>query len=87
MLSTEPPFDWGYADNNGSDYFKNENKSFPTAMGYYRISNAMTHDGKPANLPYIHFVKVQTAQTGYSENLLEISTEVYGIWDYHPEMK
>ena len=86
-VTTEPPFDWGYADNNGSDYFKNENKSFPTAMGYYRISNAMTHDGKPANLPYIHFVKVQTAQTGYSENLLEISTEVYGIWDYHPEMK
>lgn len=83
----EYPFDWGYADNLGSDYFRNKNKSFSSAMGYYRISNAMTHDGQPANLPYINFVKVQTAQTGYSPNLGEISTEVYGIWDYHPEMK
>lgn len=76
----EPPFEWGYADNDGSDY-KTYGKFLPgKAMGYYKISNAVKADGSPANLPHINFVKVQTGQTGYSPNLGEISTEVYGIW-------
>ena len=79
----EPAFDWGYADNAGSDYFKNSSFDTINAMGYYKISNAKTWDGKNANLQYIDFVKVQTAQTGYSPNLGDISTEVYGIWDCH----
>ncbi|MCR4591559.1 MAG: hypothetical protein K5672_00190 [Bacteroidaceae bacterium] len=79
----EPPFAWGYADNWGSDYFKNRKFDADMAMGYYKISNAMTATGEPANLDYINFVKIQTAQTGWSPNLGEISTEVYGIWDYH----
>ena len=79
----EPPYAWGYADNQGSDYFKNKTFDDVYAMGYYKISNAKTWDGKDANLQYIDFVKVQTAQTGYSPNLGDISTEVYGIWDYH----
>ena len=79
----EPPFGWGYADNQGSDYFKNMDFDDINAMGYYKISNAKTWDGKDAHLQYIDFVKVQTAQTGYSPNLGDISTEVYGIWDYH----
>lgn len=78
----EPPFAWGYADNLGSDYFKNEKFDKSRAKGYYKISNAVTREGKPANLDYINFVKVQTGQTGCSPNLGEISTEVYGIWEY-----
>lgn len=81
--SDEPPYPWGYADNIGSDYFVNNKFHASMAMGYYKISNAVTADGQPANLDYINFVKVQTAQTGYTPNLGEISTEVYGIWDYH----
>ena len=79
----EPPFDWGYVDNQGSDYFKNDAFDAINAMGYYKINNAKTWDGKAANLQYIDFVKVQTAQTGYSPNLGDISTEVYGIYDCH----
>lgn len=79
----EPPFDWGYADNGGSDLFKNENFCSARTLNYFKLSNAVTKDGKPANLDYINFVKVQTGQTGCSPNLGEISTEVYGIWDVH----
>lgn len=81
--SNEPPYPWGYADNMGSDYFVNSKFNNSMPMGYYKISNAVTADGQPANLDYINFVKVQTAQTGYTPNLGEISTEIYGIWDYH----
>ena len=79
----EYPFDWGYADNLGSDYFKNPNFDAEKPMGYFKISRAKTWDGQDANLQYIDFVKVQTAQTGYSPNLGDISTEVYCIYDYH----
>ena len=81
--TNEPPFAWGYADTQGSDYFLNKDVDADRSMGYYKISNAKTWDGKDANLRYIDFVKVQTGQTGYSPNLGDISTEVYGIWDYH----
>ena len=79
----EPPFAWGYADNLGSDYFRNKTFDAGNTLGYYKISNAKTWDGQEANLQYIDFVKVQTGQTGYSPNLGEISTEVYTIFDYH----
>jgi DNA-binding beta-propeller fold protein YncE len=81
--SMEPPFAWGYADNLGSDYLKDAKFNANMAMGYYKICNAVKANGQPANLDYINFVKVQTAQTGWTPNLGEISTEVYGIWDYH----
>lgn len=76
----EPPFAWGYADNAGSDYFKNPSFFPQSAMCYLKLSNAVTADGKPVNLDYVNFVKVQTGQTGASPNLGEISTEVHGIW-------
>ncbi len=69
-MSDIPAYPWGYADNAGSDY---------TTFGLYSISNARTWDGQPANLQYIDFVKVQTAQNGWTPNLGEISTEVYYI--------
>ncbi len=68
--SNMPAYSWGYADNKGSDY---------TDTGRYSIHNARTYDGEEANLQYIDFVKVQTAQNGWTPNLGEISTEVYSI--------
>ena len=70
-----PPYDWGYADNLGSDFLEGSEGK----MGYYHIRQARTWDGKEANLEYIDFVKVQTAQTGWTPNLGEISTEIYYI--------
>lgn len=79
-ISNMPPYDWGYVDN------LNDVIDGPAGrMGYYKISNARTWDGKPANLEYIDFIKIQTAQTGSTPNLGEISTEVYYISDYHLE--
>ncbi len=77
-ISDIPPYPWGYADNL-SDLIDG-----PVGkMGYYHIRNARTWDGQPANLEYIDFVKIQTAQTGFTPNLGEISTEVYYIGDCH----
>ena len=70
-----PPYDWGYADNYGSDFIEGPEGK----MGYYHIQQARTWDGKEANLQYIDFVKVQTAQTGWTPNLGDISTEIYYI--------
>jgi len=72
-----PPYEWGYVDNAGSDT--------KSRKGYFKISNAVTWDGKDANLEYIDFVRIQTGQTGHTPNLGEISTEVYYIGDYHLE--
>ena len=77
--SLMPAYPWGYTDNLGSDYVKD----IAGETGYFKISNAVTFDGKPANLKYIDFVKVQTAPVGYTPNLGEISTEVKPIFDYH----
>lgn len=71
-MSLEPAFAWGYADNAGKDC-----KSSKT---YLKLSNAVDDNGTPVHLDHINFVKIQTAQTGYTPNLGEISTEVYGIW-------
>lgn len=81
-ISDIPPYEWGYVDNLGSDLIKNTSNPANT-MNYFRISTARTWDGKPANLEYIDFVKIQTGQTGSTPNLGEISTEVYYIGDAH----
>lgn len=61
-LETNWGFDWGYVDN------INE----PTG---FRIENAIQQDGSPANLKYIDFVKVHTAQMGQGAAVGEVSTE------------
>lgn len=75
--STIPAYPWGYADNGGIDY----TDGVLGKMGYFSISNARTYDGQPAYLQYIDFVRIQTAQYGWTPNLGEISTEVYSIMD------
>ncbi len=84
-VSTIPPYDWGYADNESSiDYFSEE-KMGGISCGHFKISNAKTFDHQDANLKYIDFVKIQTGQIGSTPNLGDISTEVHYISDYSLE--
>lgn len=56
-------FDWGYVDNySTTDLITTKNPmTQQTASGNrIRISDAITPDGKPANLKYIDFIKVHT---------------------------
>lgn len=80
-MSSLLPSAWGYTDNLGEDYFEGK----AGMAGHFKIANAVTFDGMPANLQYIDFVKIQTAQVGYAPNLGEVSTEVHYISDYHLE--
>lgn len=69
----QTPYPWGYADNhpNNSDACKLD------------LQWAVDAQGKPANLPGIHFVKVQTAVLQNNGWIGESSTEVSGAVDLH----
>lgn len=67
-IETNWGFDWGYVDNIND----------PTG---FRIENAIQQDGSPANLKYIDFVKVHTAQMGQGAAVGEISTESSAAMD------
>lgn len=71
-------YGWGYADNMGDDVVSVGDY---TQCNRFRISDAVTDDGQPANLDYIDFVKVQTGVNAKSGWLGEVSTEVLGIFD------
>ncbi|MCM1450614.1 MAG: hypothetical protein NC082_09735 [Clostridiales bacterium] len=71
------PYEWGYADNVGSDALGGT----PQRTGF-RISNAIDGDGKKIQLDFIDFVKIQTAVLANSGILGEISTEVCGFGEY-----
>lgn len=62
-----PPFEWGYADNTGS----NEN--------VFHLSDAVDENGEDVELSYIDFIRVQTGVIGKCGALGEISTEVVSI--------
>ncbi len=64
-------FEWGYADNYGSDYVSSGTE--------IDIDNAVNRDGTPANLKYIDFVKVQAAVNAKAGWLGENSPEVTGF--------
>ena len=67
-IETNWGFDWGYVDN------INDPAGF-------RIENAIQQDGSPANLKYIDFVKVHTAQMGQGAAVGEVSTESSAAMD------
>lgn len=80
-----PPFDWGYADNfstidrlTGAD-----NPNAAPQDNHFRISDAVTFDGREANLKYVDFVKIQTAVNQQCGRIGEVSTEVLGVKDYN----
>lgn len=71
-----PGFAWGYADNHSATGYD------PTAGNLFRISDAVDAEGNPAGLEYVDFVKVQTAQMVWHDQVGEVSTEVFAIRDY-----
>lgn len=81
VLWINPDYGWGYADNYSEiDILA----TGPTAgCNHFRISDAVTFDGKPANLQYIDFVKIQTGLNTKSGWLGEVSTEVMDVIDCH----
>lgn len=76
------PFEWGYADNFGSDseYVYVVDLGRTLQLNYFRISDAVDTDGNPVDLDAIDFIRVQTAVMGESGRLGENSTEVFGFF-------
>ena len=78
----QPAYDWGYADNySATDHIANKGKIKGKA-NLFDIDNAIGHDGKTVKLKYIDFVKVQNGVNSKSGWLGELSTEVFGCFDY-----
>lgn len=80
-----PDYEWGYADNfskidrlSGDD-----NAGAAASANHFKISDAVTFDGKEAKLQYIDFVKVQSGLNAKSGWLGEVSTEVFDFQDYN----
>ncbi|WP_294079852.1 PKD-like domain-containing protein [Proteiniphilum sp. UBA5384] len=78
-------FEWGYVDNfSPIDRLTNDENTNANVMGnHMKISHAVRHDGKPANLQYIDFVKVHTGLNIKAGWLGENSTEVFGVQDFN----
>ncbi|MDR0509759.1 MAG: cell surface protein [Rikenellaceae bacterium] len=78
-------FEWGYVDNYSPvDMLRSDGNPNAAYVGnHLRISDAVTHDGQPAGLQYIDFVKVQTGLNVKAGWLGENSTEVAAIRDYN----
>ncbi len=80
-------FDWGYVDNR-QDYRWNEpltDSIRNTCNLGFKIDWAVDNSGRPANLRKIDFVKVATGVNQKNGWLGEISTEVAGAFDIHPD--
>ena len=78
-------YDWGYADNfSPIDRLTNESNAGAAAnANHFKISNAIDFECKPIDLKYIDFVKVQVGVNTKSGWLGEVSTEVFGFYDYN----
>ena len=77
-------YDWGYADNfSPTDRLTDDdNYNADTNANHFKISDAIDENGKPINLKYIDFIKVQVGVNAKSGWLGEVSTEVFGFFDY-----
>lgn len=76
------PYEWGYADNYGSDCLAGGDAVDGKGQSNgFRIANAMQPDGTPVELKYIDFVKVQVGVNAKSGPLGEVSTEVFSFAD------
>ena len=78
-------YEWGYSDNFSpiDRLADDDNHNASVNCNYFKISNAVTYDGRPADLKYIDFVKIQTGVQAKAGWLGENSTEVFGISDYN----
>lgn len=82
-----PEYDWGYVDNFSPIDRLDKDPSVNPSANHFKISNAMTFDGQPANLKYIDFIKVQNAVNAKSGWIGELSTEVLQIYDFSMKRK
>ena len=79
-----PDYGWGYADNYSPvDMLPERATGITAGCNHFKIADAVTFDGKPANLQYIDFVKVQTGLNAKSGWLGELSTEVMDVIDFN----
>lgn len=80
-----PSFDWGYADNFSSvdRLTDDDNYNAGPSDNHFKISHAVTFDGKEANLKYIDFVKIQVAINQQCGWIGEVSTEVFDVKDFN----
>lgn len=79
-----PDYGWGYADNYSPvDMLPERATGETSGCNHFKIADAVTFDGKPANLQYIDFVKVQTGLNAKSGWLGELSTEVVDVIDFN----
>lgn len=78
-------YDWGYADNFSSiDRLSGDGNANASAnANHFKISDAVDFECKPIDLKFIDFVKVQVGVNAKSGWLGEISTEVFGFYDYN----
>ena len=78
-------YDWGYADNFSSTdrLASGDNANEDANANHFKISNAIDFECQPINLEFIDFVKVQCAVNAKSGWLGEISTEIFGFYDYN----
>ena len=78
-------YEWGYADNFSPIDREGEgdNSNAVANINHFEISNAIDCDGEPIHLEFIDFVKVQCGVNAKSGWLGEISTEVFGFYDYN----
>lgn len=77
-------YDWGYVDNfSPIDRLTNESNANADAnANYFKISNAIDANGNKVDLKYIDFIKVQVGVNAKSGWLGEVSTEIFGFFDY-----
>ena len=78
-------YEWGYADNFSpiDRVGEGDNSNAEANVNYFDISKAIECDGEPINLEFIDFVKVQCGVNAKSGWLGELSTEVFGFFDYN----
>ena len=78
-------YDWGYADNFSpiDRLTSEENANADANANHFKISHAIDMDCQPIHLNYIDFVKVQVGVNTKSGWLGEVSTEVFGFYDYN----
>ena len=78
-------YDWGYVDNFSSidRLTGDENATADANANHFKISNAIDFECEPIHLDYIDFVKVQVGVNAKSGWLGELSTEVFGFYDYN----
>ena len=78
-------YDWGYVDNFSpiDRLTDNGNANADANANHFNIANAIDFEGEFIDLRFIDFVKVQVGVNAKSGWLGEVSTEVFGFYDYN----